>query len=137
MLMYKRKTQLYFTSQIVYMRTFKFYKTEVGRWYVDLPEWEGSVDELEMVAGADLFLEILSDGEQTVNVILSTVEFEGADILEFKELGRIESWELGEGAWYEMIGYMGIDYELTMWLCDVTKFVFDEFPKNIYFQKVS
>ncbi len=37
------------------MRTFKFYKTEVGRWYVDLPEWEGSVDELEMVAGADLF----------------------------------------------------------------------------------
>ena len=119
------------------MRTFKFYKTEVGRWYVDLPEWEGSVDELEMVAGADLFLEILSDGEQTVNVILSTVAFEGTDILEFKELGRIESWELGEGAWYKMIGYMGLDYELTMWLCDVTKFVFDEFPKNIYFQKVN
>jgi len=71
------------------MRTFKFYKTEVGRWYVDLPEWEG------------------------------------------------RSWELGEGAWYKMIGYMGLDYELTMWLCDVTKFVFDEFPKNIYFQKVN
>jgi hypothetical protein len=119
------------------MRTFKFYKTEVGRWYVDLPEWEGSVDELEMVAGADLFLEILSDGEQTVNVILSTVAFEGADILEFKELGKIESWELGEGAWYKLVSYMGLDYELTMWLCDVTKFVFNEFPNKIYFQKLN
>jgi len=88
-----------------------------------------------MVAGADLFLEILSDGEQTVNVTLSTVPFEGADVLEFKELGKIESWELGEGAWYKMVSYMGIDYELTMWLCDVAKFVFNEFPNKIYFQK--
>jgi hypothetical protein len=117
------------------MRTFKFYKTEVGRWYVDLPEWEGSVDELEMVAGADLFLEILSEGEQTVNVILSTVPFEGADILEFQTLGNLESWELGEGAWYKMVSYMGIDYELKLWLCDVTKFVFGGFPNKIYFQK--
>ena len=119
------------------MRTFKFYKTEVGRWYVDIPDWEGSVDDLEMVAGADLFIEILSDGEQTVNVTLSTVEFEGADILEFQTLGDLRSWELGEGAWYKLISYMGIDYELKMWLCDVTKFVFDGFPKNIYFSKVS
>ncbi len=117
------------------MRTFKFYKTEVGRWYVDLPEWEGSVDELEMVAGADLFLEILSDGEQTVNVVLSTVPFEGADILEFQTLGNLESWELGEGAWYKMVSYVGIDYELKLWLCDVTKFVFGGFPNKIYFQK--
>ena len=119
------------------MRTFKFYKTEVGRWYVDLPEWEGSVDELEMVAGADLFLDVLSESEQTVNVILSTVPFEGSDVLELQRLGDVESWELGEGAWYKLLEYKGIDYELTMWLCDVTKFVFDEFPKNIYFCKVS
>jgi hypothetical protein len=119
------------------MRTFKFYKTEVGRWYVDLPEWEGSVDELEMVAGADLFLDILSENEQTVNVVLSTVPFEGDDVLELQRYGDIESWEMGTGAWYRLLEYKGIDYELTMWLCDVTKFVFDEFPKNIYFCKVS
>jgi len=117
------------------MRTFKFYKTEVGRWYVDLPEWEGSVDELEMVAGADLFLDILSENEQTVNVILSTVPFEGCDTLEFQVLGNLESWEMGSGAWYKLLGYKGIDYELSMWLCDVTKFVFDKFPENIYFCK--
>lgn len=119
------------------MRTFKFYKTEVGRWYVDLPEWEGSVDELEMVAGADLFLDLLSESEHTVDVVLSTVAFEGADVLKLQRYGDIESWEMGTGAWYRLLEYKGIDYELTMWLCDVTKFVFDEFPKNIYFCKVS
>jgi len=76
-------------------RTFKFYKTEVGRWYVDLPEWEGSVDELEMVAGADLFLELLSQGEETVFLTLSTVPFEGSEILEMKYLGTLEGWEMG------------------------------------------
>lgn len=116
-------------------RTFKFYKTEVGRWYVDLPEWEGSVDELEMVAGADLFLELLSQGEETVFLTLSTVPFEGSEILEMKYLGTLEGWEMGAGAWYKLVSYMGLEYKLDMWLCDVTKFVFGSFPENIYFCK--
>jgi hypothetical protein len=32
--------------------------------------------------------------------------------------------------------YQGIDFDLEMWLCDVTKFVFDEFPTKIYFVKL-
>ena len=116
-------------------RTFKFYKTEVGRWYVDLPEWEGSIDELEMVAGADLFLELLSQGEETVFLTLSTVPFEGSEILEMKYLGTLEGWEMGAGAWYKLVSYMGLEYKLDMWLCDVTKFVFGSFPENIYFCK--
>jgi hypothetical protein len=116
-------------------RQFKFYKEETGRWYVDLPEWEGEKEELEMVAGADIFLELLSQGEETVNVTLSTVEFEGSERLEMKYLGRLESWELGTGAWYKLISYMGLEFELDVWLCDVTKFVFGCFPENIYFCK--
>ena len=53
------------------IRQFKFYKEETGRWYVDLPEWEGEKDELEMVAGADIFLEILAQDEPEVYVTLS------------------------------------------------------------------
>ena len=64
------------------MRTFKFYKETTNRWYVDLPEWEGVKEELEMVSGADTFLEILSQGEETVHVVLSTVPFEGCEVLE-------------------------------------------------------
>jgi hypothetical protein len=30
-------------------RMFKFYKESTGRWYVDLPEWEGEKAEIEMV----------------------------------------------------------------------------------------
>lgn len=28
--------------------------------------------------------------------------------------------------------YKGIQINLEMWLCDVTKFVFGDFPKSIY-----
>ena len=119
----------------VMRRMFKFYKENTGRWYVDLPEWEGEKTELEMVSGADLFLDLLSQGEETVNVTLSTVSFEGSEVLEMKYLGTLEGWEMGTGAWYKLISYMGLEYNLDMWLCDVTKFVFGSFPENIYFCK--
>ena len=119
----------------VMRRMFKFYKENTGRWYVDLPEWEGEKAELEMVSGADLFLDLLSQGEETVNVTLSTVSFEGSEVLEMKYLGTLEGWEMGTGAWYKLISYLGLEYNLDMWLCDVTKFVFGSFPENIYFCK--
>ena len=116
------------------MRNFKFYKEESGRWYVDLPEWTGHKEELEMVMGADSFLEILSQGESESYVTLSDKEFDGAERLELTNLGRIEGIELGSGAWYSLKEYMGIPYDMEMWLCDVTKFVFGDFPKVIYFK---
>ncbi len=117
------------------MRTFVFYKEISGRWYVDLPEWEGSKDDLEMIAGADSFLEILSQGEDEICVTLSVLDFDGSSKLDLIKPGRIEGWEMGEGSWYRLNNYIGIDYELDMWLCDVTKFVFGDFPKTIYFKK--
>ena len=118
------------------MRTFKFYKESDSRWYVDLPEWEGAKADLEMVAGADSFLEIMSEGDSQVDVILATSSFSGADVLILTKLGRVESWELGTGAWYKLGAYRGIEFDLEMWLCDVTKFVFGDFPTTIYFSKV-
>ena len=112
------------------MRTFKFYKETTNRWYVDLPEWEGEKAELEMVSGADTFLEILSKGEETVHVVLSTVPFEGCEVLELLR----EDEHIG-GGWYSLNKYMGIDFNLEMWLCEVTRFVFGELPKNVYFCK--
>ena len=112
------------------MRTFKFYKENTGRWYVDLPEWEGEREELEMVSGADTFLEILSQGEETVNVTLSTVPFDGSNVLELQR----EDEHIG-GGWYLLSNYVGIPYELEIWLCEVTRFVFGKLPKNIYFCK--
>jgi len=114
-------------------KTFKFYK-EDDKWYVDLPEWEGEQAELQMVAGADNFLEILAQGEESVYLTLSTEPFTGADKLTFLHYGHLETWEMGTGAWYVLDTYMGIPFNLEMWLCDVTKFVFNGFPKEIYFK---
>jgi hypothetical protein len=115
------------------MRSYKFYKDQDG-WFVDLPEWEGEKWELQMVMGSDTFLDILSQGDDMVHVNMSTEHFEGANILQFTELGRIEGPELGEGAWYFLNDFQGIDYSLEMWLCHVTTFVFGEYPNRIYFR---
>lgn len=109
------------------IREFKFYKDE-GGWFVDLPGWEGTKADLAMVSGADTMLDIVSQGENDIMVLLSTEEFDGSNRLEFLR----ESPEMGEGSWYLMKTYIGIEYNLELWLCDVTKFVFGTFPKNIY-----
>jgi hypothetical protein len=88
-----------------------------------------------MIAGADSFLEILSQGEEEICVTLSVLDFDGSGKLELIKPGRIEGWEMGEGSWYRLNNYIGIEYELDMWLCDVTKFVFGYFPEIIYFKR--
>jgi hypothetical protein len=62
------------------LRQFKFYKDE-GTWYVDLPEWEGSRADLAMVSGADIMLDIVSQGENDIKVLLSTEDFDGSNRL--------------------------------------------------------
>jgi hypothetical protein len=115
------------TNKVNMIREFKFYKDE-GGWFVDLPEWEGTKADLAMVSGADTMLDIISQGDNDIQVLLSTEEFDGSNRLEFLR----ESPEVGEGSWYLMKTYKGIEYDLELWLCDVTIFVFGEFPKNIY-----
>jgi hypothetical protein len=115
------------------MKQYRFYKDDIG-WFVDLPEWTGEKGELQMVCGADTFCDILSQGENEIHVTLSTEPFNGCDVLDFLYLGRIEGPEMGSGAWYILDHYADLPFGLTMWLCDVTKFVFGDFPSKIYFK---
>jgi len=39
---------------------FRFYKADLGRWYIDISGWTVSLDELEMVQGADAMLDRVS-----------------------------------------------------------------------------
>jgi hypothetical protein len=114
-------------------RRFKFEK-ELDGWFVDLPEWEGSKADLQMVMGADTFLEILCEGEWNVWLTLSTEPFDGCNTLELLHYG-IEPSEVDveEGAWYKLTSYRGIEFDLDMWLCEVTRFVFGNLPQKIYF----
>ncbi len=115
------------------MRVYKFYKDEEG-WFINLPEWTGEKWELQMVMGADTFLDILAQGENEVHVTIDKKSFKDCEVLHYQHEGRLEGPEYGEGAWYFLNEYMGISFSLKMWLCNVTKFVFEEFPTKIFFK---
>jgi hypothetical protein len=114
-------------------RRLKFEKEQTG-WYAVIPEWTGPKADLEMVCGADVWLDILCQGEWHVWMTISDNPFDGAEKLIMTELGRIHGPEYGTGAWYRAETYIDIEYNLDMWLCDVTKFVFEDFPKVIYYK---
>lgn len=110
------------------MKKLKFYKEYDGRWYIDLPNWLGNKEDLEMVCGADTMLDYIADSMDYVNLGVSEAYFDGSD--ELKYIGLAD--DLGNGAYYRLDTYKGISIELDMWLCDVTKFVFGYFPSSIY-----
>lgn len=104
-------------------------------WFAVIPEWEGSKADLQMVCGADTWLDILSQGEWHVWLTISDEPFEGAEELKLIALGQFDEMEVGSGASYKLNTTLsGIAYDLEMWLCDVTKFVFGDFPKIIYYR---
>lgn len=106
---------------------YNFYKTPEHRWYIDIPNWEGSKDDLEMVSGADTLLEIFAQGENTINLSFSDKIIQDSIILY-----KIEDTPDIGGSLYMVNEYEGINYDLQIWLCGVTEWVFGYMPKIIY-----
>lgn len=109
----------------------KFYRENTGRWYIDLPEWEGTKEDLEMVLGADDLMNLLAQGDDVIYAQIGDEKFPGSVQMVMFEMGSID---MG-GAWYLVPSISGIDFNLRLWLCDVTKFVFGYFPENIWFYR--
>jgi len=105
------------------MRYFKFEKEESGKWFVVLPEWTGYKEELEMVCGADIFLDILAQGETSIEVGMDIEPFDG-----FRYTLTFMKHESGGGDYHLESEF----YDFPVWLCHVTKFVFGELPEKIY-----
>lgn len=106
----------------------KFYKEESNKWYVDLPTWEGSKAELEMVSGADVLLDLLSKNGNNVKVEISTSEPLDYELYKYDE---DES-----GSYYFVWDIMkGEKLEFTVWLCNVSIFVFGFHPERIGFKR--
>lgn len=101
------------------------------KWYVNLPEWQGSFDDLEMVYGADDQLEVLSSKPNRKSI---TFEIWLANPnVPCGSLKKIE--QTMEGATYQVNNCMF--YNGTAWFCNVTKFVFGGYhPNSIYFKVV-
>ena len=97
------------------MKNLKFIKEEDKKWYIDLPEWTGAKEDLEMVAGADDVLDYLSGNTNLVSVLASEEPMDDSIILTKKH-------NIYGGADYKVANCPGVD---SAWLCKVTKFVYD------------
>lgn len=107
------------------MKNLKFKKEKSGSWYIVLPEWKGTKAELKMVQGADTLLDTLSNGSKIVEVEVSLKKEK-----KFNKLVKFMNTPIAGGALY----FAGFK---TIWLCDVTKFVFDgHLPRRIYYKVV-
>lgn len=113
----------------------KFYKDYDSRWFVDLPDYPGGKEDLEMVMNADVWLDVLSQGTNQVYLYISDQPMLNGETLHYHAPGcTLVEYEYNEGATYHLYSYMGIKYDFKLWLCDVTQFVFGNFPKIIYYK---
>lgn len=101
------------------------------RWYAVIPSWDGDRSELEMVMGADLMLDMLSqnmfDDSNKIPLFLSTSYTNINPLIILKRLDKPTD-DFG-GSFYAC-HYGETVFEI--WLCSVTLHVFGEYPETIY-----
>jgi hypothetical protein len=108
-------------------KEFTFVKDH-GKWYIDLPEYDGSRDDLRMVSGADTWLDMLSNNGTSVDLRIS-LDQPLANCLD-----RMLQIPVIGGAFYKAKKYNGKKANHMMWLCPVTLFVFGKYPNVIYYE---
>ena len=107
----------------------KFYKTG-NSWYIDIPDYPGPKADLQMVAGADTMLDIMAGNQNCIELLVSEVP-----VPSFDELIKLDKNDLGSGAYYSMKTYKGKELNKEMWLCDVAKYLFGDFPERIFIKQ--
>lgn len=96
-----------------------------NKWYIQLPDFPGETENLEMVFGADELCELLDENKDGIVDIIIWID-EEPDALNYMTLSFIYSEN--EGAWYScpLLGK-------EVWFCEVLKHVCGKFPVTIYF----
>lgn len=97
----------------------KFLKEEDNKWYIELPEYPGPKADLEMVLGADTLLDIMAQGSNEVNTEISETPFNN---FKYGLTKKHDTPDIGGALYYVSTFY---EQNFEVWLCDVTKFVFD------------
>jgi len=103
-----------------------FEKWEDGRWFVILPEYDGDQEDLEMVDGADTFLDFLTEDGLYVNVDISL-----DNAMDNSMTLRLVAHDVIGGT-YQVENLDGFSH--NVWLCNVVHFLFGEHPEIIYFK---
>ena len=108
----------------------RFYRSKEELWYVDMPGWQGSIDALEMVQGADELLDHLCQHTgKDVHLQVSIREFD-----ECEKLLKIQNDVVGGGAYY---AYATETAPKILWLCSVSNWYFGDHPDVIFFKSIN
>ncbi len=105
------------------IKTISFFKQD-NLWYADVPN--RTLEENEMVEGADVLLDFLSDNHDRITLTVSTTVL-STYLLHLK---MIEHNSIG--ATY----MLGNDPEDTVWLCNVTHDMLEEHPEELYITEI-
>ena len=108
--------------------TLAFNKEANHCWYVDIP-YPLDHANLQMVAGADDFLDALDRGTGRVEVQFCDHPFDGMEH-EWHATPEPESY----GCTYDVTSPL---YQGRAWLCPVTLYVLGHFPKHIYIRQIA
>lgn len=103
----------------------EFERLEDNRWYVVLSDYEGDHEDLEMVDGADRMCAALSDDNMYVALDIAIEKPSDGDYFTLEIEGHDD-----DGAHYNVVGCDR--FADTIWLCNVTHFIFGEHPEVIY-----
>lgn len=109
---------------------------EGREWFIDLPEFlaqGGSKGDLQMVSGADTMLDLIARDADEVTLQMDTEPFAGADELILTE----ECDPILGGGFYHLKNFEGKEVAQDMWLCEVTRFVFNDIPPRIFVRRVT
>ena len=115
------------------MNSYSFIKKD-GNWQLHFSSYtnrEGKNRDIELNDGAESMLNLLSEGNNQVNLVFDKKPFQDADEIEL--LQTCEPFL--NGGYYLLRRYQGKEINYEMWLSDLTKYVFEETPQKIYFKK--
>lgn len=97
-----------------------------NRWFINIP-YEGEINDLEMVDGADELLDEIAEGRRIVRIIATI-----SDNISKPDYILEKLKEDNMGGTYTIIGITNVK---QLWLCNVTKLIFKNFPNKIYIYK--
>ena len=108
----------------------KFIKL-AGRWFIHLPDYPGLPEDLEMVMGADSFCQQLDKHNTGLLTVYVDTEPKVNRFTKQEYVFKFDEYSEVDG---EILGayYSTNDSNFKIWLCNVTKYLFGEFPKIIY-----
>ncbi len=107
----------------------RFYR-EGAEWFADLPEWENQGNdkaELQMVDGADVWLDYVSEGGKEVTLEISSTFMKDPEA-KLLYVGDIPSSGNKPG------DYLVYPQNHYLWLCRVAVWLFGQYPQSIYYK---